>query len=110
MERRQRRLRARWSSDRMIRRFDVDKDRKVTRDEFETRGADMFKRADLDGDGKIADPNLPPIMRDRGVLSGACEMRRRGRRRDARFMRFLRGADTNGDNIIAFDEAKVVAF
>ena len=83
MERRQRRWRARWSSDRMIRRFDVDKDRKVTRDEFETRVADMFKRADLDGDGKIADLNLPPIMRDRGVLSGNGEMRRRGRRRDA---------------------------
>lgn len=110
MERRQRRWRARRFSDRMIRRFDVDKDGKVTRNEFETRVADIFKRGDLDGDGKITDADLPPMMRDRGVLSGNGEMRRRGRRRGARFMRFLRGADTNGDNIITFDEARVAAF
>lgn len=109
MERRQRRWRARRFSDRMIRRFDVDKDGKVTRDEFETRINEMFARADLDRDGQITDADLPPMMRDRGVLSGNGDMRRKGRRRGARFMRFLRGADTNGDNIITSDEAKVAA-
>ena len=109
MEKRQRRWRPRRSAQRMMRRFDVDKDGKVTRDEFETRVTEIFGRADLDRDGKITDADLPPMMRDRGVLSGNGEMRRRGRR-GARFMRFLRGADTNGDNIITFDEAKVAAF
>ena len=110
MKRHQRRRRAGRMGQRMMRRFDVDKDGKVTRDEFDTRTTEMFGRADLDRDGKITDADLPPMMRDRGVLSGKGAMRRKGRRRGARFMRFLRGADTNGDNVITSEEAKVEAF
>ncbi len=110
MERRQRRWRTRRFGQRMMRRFDVDKDGKVTRAEFESRVTEMFGRADLDGDGRITDADLPPMMRGRDVLSGNGNMHRKGRRRGARFMRFLRGADVNGDNVITSEEAKVAAF
>lgn len=114
MERRSRRWRGgpRRFVKRVMRRFDVDKDGKVTRAEFDTRIEEFFARADLDGDGQITDADLPPMLRDRGILSGEGQVGRRyGRRgrRGARFLRMLRGADANRDNVITLDEAKAAA-
>ena len=111
MQRRQRRAgrSGRRFAERMTRRFDIDKDGKVPRDEFDSRIKEIFDRADLDSDGRITDADLPPMMRGRNVLSGKTSWGHRGRRRGARFLRFLRGADRNGDDVITFDEAKAVA-
>lgn len=110
MERRQRRAgrNGRRFAERMTRRFDVDGDGKVLREEFDARVKERFDRADLDGDGRITDADLPPMMRGRGILSGKSSWGHRGRRRGARFMRFLRDADRNGDDVITFEEAKEV--
>lgn len=58
----------RW--DRMLRRFDTDKDGKVTKAEIEAMVTDRFQQLDLDGDGKITDADLPPMMRGMNILSG----------------------------------------
>ena len=115
IERRMERRKRRWQrhgkqfGQRMIRRFDVDRDGKVTRAEFDARVKERFARGDLDGDGQITDADLPPMMRDRGVLSGDGPIGRRGHRRGARMLRFLRGADSNGDGAISLDEANAAA-
>ncbi|MCB1509476.1 MAG: EF-hand domain-containing protein [Hyphomicrobiaceae bacterium] len=109
------RRRGRWARrhgggrglERMIRRFDVDRDGKVTRAEFETRVKEMFARFDLDGDGKITDADLPPMLRDRNILRG--DNAGFGGRRGPRMLRFLRGADTNNDGQITLDEAMAAA-
>ncbi len=107
MERRSKRWqrRGRKFAERMIRRFDGDKDGKVTRAELDARIKEKFQRADLDGDGVITDADLPPMMRDRGILSGKGHVGHRRGRRGARMMRFLRDADTNADGQISFEEA-----
>lgn len=107
------RRRSRWARrtggrglERMVRRFDVDRDGKVTRSEFDTRVKEMFARFDLDGDGKITDADLPPMMRGMDVLRGD---RAGYGRRGGRMMRFIRGADTNNDGQITLDEAMAAA-
>lgn len=112
MERRGKRSKRRGGGqrfgERMMRRFDVDKDGKVTRAEFDERIKEMFARADLNSDGNITDADLPPMMRDREVLSGKGHVGRRGRH-GGRMLRFIRGADANGDNMISTEEAMAAA-
>lgn len=90
----------------IIRRFDVDKDGKVTKAELAGRVADMFARLDLDGDGTIADGDLPPTLRGRDFLRGRDEFAGPDGWSSPHSMRFLRGADANGDGAIALEEAQ----
>lgn len=53
---------------RFLKRFDVDKDGRVTKDEFDRPARERFAEADLDGDGRITEKDLPPFMRGRGIL------------------------------------------
>ncbi len=55
---------------RMNARVDGNQDGKVTRQEALDRVRRGFQRMDLDGDGRITDSDLPPMMRGRGVLKG----------------------------------------
>jgi Ca2+-binding EF-hand superfamily protein len=57
-----------YASQRFFRRFDADKDGKVTKDEFNRFAKERFANLDLDGDGKITEADLPPMMRGRGFL------------------------------------------
>jgi Ca2+-binding EF-hand superfamily protein len=40
----------------------------VSKDEFNRFAKDRFANLDLDGDGKITEADLPPMMRGRGIL------------------------------------------
>jgi Ca2+-binding EF-hand superfamily protein len=57
-----------FASKRFFRRFDADNDGKVTKDEFNRFAKERFANLDMDGDGRITDADLPPMMRGRGVL------------------------------------------
>jgi Ca2+-binding EF-hand superfamily protein len=57
-----------FASKRFFRRFDADSDGKVTRDEFNRFAKERFANLDMDGDGRITDADLPPMMRGRGLL------------------------------------------
>ena len=57
-----------FASKRFFRRFDADSDGKVTKDEFNRFAKDRFANLDVDGDGRITDADLPPMMRGRGLL------------------------------------------
>ena len=56
------------ASKRFFRRFDADNDGKVTKEEFNRFAKDRFANLDVDGDGRITDADLPPMMRGRGLL------------------------------------------
>ncbi len=56
------------ASKRFFRRFDGDSDGKVTKDEFNRFAKERFADLDVDGDGRITDADLPPMMRGRGLL------------------------------------------
>jgi Ca2+-binding EF-hand superfamily protein len=70
-----------------------------------------FAMLDLDSDGRITDADLPPRMRDRGVLSRLSGEEGRGMRghRHGRMLRFLRGASVDKDGGITQDEVVRVA-
>jgi Ca2+-binding EF-hand superfamily protein len=57
-----------YRSQRFFRRFDADRDGKVTADEFHRFAKERFARLDLDDDGRITEADLPPRMRGRGLL------------------------------------------
>lgn len=90
-----------WMRDSFKARFDADRDGKVTRQEALDRVRRQFSRMDLDGDGRITDADLPPMMRGRGVLKGEAGMIGRGGFGLGRLL----GADANKDGVITLDEA-----
>jgi len=94
-------------AERMMRRFDADKDGKVTRAELDGFVEKRFAQADLTGDGRISDDDLPPRLRGRGLLSGdeAGDVRG-GRHGGGRMLRFLQGSDADKDGAVTLDEAK----
>ena len=53
---------------RMISRYDLDNDGRVTREEFEKPTRDRFAMRDINKDGRISEEDLPPMMRGRGIL------------------------------------------
>ena len=57
-----------FASKRFFRRFDADGDGKVTKDEFNRFAKERFANLDMDGDDRITDADLPPMMRGRGLL------------------------------------------
>jgi Ca2+-binding EF-hand superfamily protein len=91
--RRVRHRRADWDGD-------VGGGRSITKSEFLDNVRRRFALADLDSDGKITDADLPPTMRDRGVLTGD-----RGFRRGpgGRMLAFLHGAAPDKDGAITLD-------
>jgi Ca2+-binding EF-hand superfamily protein len=104
----QRRDRGRRLGERMrqrfAHRFDGDRDGKVTRQEFVDRVGRMFDRMDLNGDGRITDDDLPPMMRGRDMLKGEGGSVRRGPM-GGRLIGRLIEADANKDGIITREEA-----
>lgn len=89
---------------RMLRRFDTNKDGRVTKDEFLAEVKRHFEM-DLNNDGRITDDDLPPMMRGRGVLSGAGM----GPGRGMGPMGMLREADANKDGVITLDKVLAAA-
>jgi Ca2+-binding EF-hand superfamily protein len=81
---------------------DVGPGRSTTKSEFLDDVRRRFALADLDGDGKITDADLPPFMRGRGVLTGERGFGRGGP--SDRMMAFLRGANADKDGAITLDE------
>lgn len=55
-------------TNRLVRRFDLDGDGRVTREEFDKPAKERFARRDIDNDGTITEEDLPPAMRGRGIL------------------------------------------
>ena len=106
-----RRLARRWQ--RRLARMDTNGDKKIDKAEFDQAMKKSFARIDLNNDGRITDDDLPPVLRDRGLLGAKGEESammmhgqkhrfggwRKGRKMH-RFMR-LRGVDTNGDGAIS---------
>ena len=92
--------------ERMLRRFDGNRDGKVTREEFNTHVGKRFAQMDLNNDGRISDDDLPPMMRGRNALGEGGGM---GRGRGGPMMGFVRGADANKDGMIALEEAQAQA-
>ena len=84
-------------------RGDTRPGRSMTKSEFLDNVRRRFAFADLDGDGKITDADLPPVMRGRGVLTG--EHGFGGRGHGSRMLSFLHGADADKDGAITLDEA-----
>jgi Ca2+-binding EF-hand superfamily protein len=60
--------RATYAAQRFFKRFDADRDGKVTREEFNRFAKQRFANLDLDDDGKITEADLPPMMRGQGFL------------------------------------------
>jgi Ca2+-binding EF-hand superfamily protein len=97
---------------RLLGRYDANDDGKVTLEEVQTKVTERFAQMDLDGDGKITDEDLPPIMRGRKILSGGDQSM--GHRHGGlghhqmhggkRMMRYLRGADANKDDVVTLQE------
>lgn len=102
---------------RLIQRFDENRDGKVTKDEFTIHLKKRFAQADLDNDGKITDADLPPMMRGQNLLAGEGTgptmgrgMGRRGGGHGGPMgggmdFGWLRGANANKDGVITLDEA-----
>ncbi|MGE3064737.1 MAG: EF-hand domain-containing protein [Hyphomicrobiaceae bacterium] len=82
-------------ADRIMKRFDADKDGKITKDEFLAAVKKRFARMDLDNDGKITDADLPPMMRGTGALTNG---------RAGRMLARFTGVDVNKDGVITLDE------
>jgi Ca2+-binding EF-hand superfamily protein len=70
-----------------------------------------FAMLDLDSDGRITDADLPPRMRDRGVLTRLAGEEGRGLRshRHGRMLGFMRGASVDQNGGITQDEVIRVA-
>jgi Ca2+-binding EF-hand superfamily protein len=92
---------------RLLRRFDADRDGTATRDEFMKSVADHFAQLDLNNDGRITDDDLPPAMRGRGVLTGNADGPRRGLGRRA--LGLLREADADKDGVVTREEMVAAA-
>ena len=104
---------------RMLGRFDTNRDSKIGKDEFLDRVKKEFARADLNNDGRITDDDLPPMMRGRDVLKGGGRgmggqmgaIGRGGPGMDGMGMMLgrLLEADANKDGVITLDEVLATA-
>lgn len=94
----------------LLNRFDLDRNNKIERAEFDREIGFYFTRLDLNGDGKITDEDLPPILRGQDILKGD-HVGGRGQRmpRFGRFLVRLRGADANNDGEITRAEVDAAA-
>ncbi len=92
-------------NERFAGRFDTDRDGKVTRQEVLDRVRRQFSRMDLDGDSRITDADLPPMLRGREILKGDAGAIGRGRgMAGGQGLGRLRAADANKDGIVTLDE------
>jgi Ca2+-binding EF-hand superfamily protein len=111
---------------RMLRRLDEDRDGTVTKAEVEMYVTRMFTQMDLDGDGRITDNDLPPMMRGLDIIKGERPdfamgggqhgwghrghgRRANGRRGGMPMLRHMLGADANKDGEITIEEAQNLA-
>ena len=88
---------------------DENRDGKITRDEFLNSIKRRFADMDLDGDGKITEADLPPMLRGTGILAGGgrSAMEGRGGRGGGMgpIIGRLKAADINRDGVVTLDEA-----
>ncbi|HXF53375.1 MAG TPA: hypothetical protein VNK52_04555 [Hyphomicrobiaceae bacterium] len=91
---------------RLVARWDADRDGKATKDEFIAEVKKRFAAFDLNGDGRITDEDLPPLMRGREALKGGVLPGFGARFERGGFARLgiLRQADANQDGIVTLDE------
>lgn len=92
----------------MLRRFDANRDGKVTADETRAEFERRFAEADLTRDGKIDDADLPPMMRGRNVIAEGVASKRH-RRGGMRGMKWLSEADANKDGVVTVDEVAALS-
>lgn len=125
MERGMQRRRGFGPGMRMLRRLDEDRDGTVTKAEVEMYVTRMFTQMDLDGDGRITDNDLPPLMRGLDIIKGerphfamgrdhgwghyGQSRRVHGRRGGMPMLRHMLGADANKDGEITIEEAQNLA-
>lgn len=92
-------------SGRMLRRFDENRDGKVSKDEFLGSMKKRFAEMDLDNDGKITDADLPPTMRGQEILKSSGGGDGPGRMgRMGHILQWLRAADGNHDGVVTLEE------
>jgi Ca2+-binding EF-hand superfamily protein len=94
---------------RVMARWDADRDGKATKDELLANARKRFAEFDLNSDGKITDDDLPPIMRGRNVLKGddgtGGGFGGLRPRRGGGMLGELRQADADKDGAVTLDEA-----
>jgi len=94
----------------VTRRFDGNRDGKVTVDEVRAEFARRFAEADLNNDGRIDDADLPPMLRGRNVIAeGGLGYGGGGRHGRMGGFGWLRQADANKDGIVTREEVAAMA-
>ncbi len=85
--------------------FDTNRDGRIAKDEFLGVIQARFVQMDLNNDGRIADDDLPPFLRGRNVLS----TERGINDRQPRWLRMLREANSDRDNVVTLAEVTAAA-
>jgi Ca2+-binding EF-hand superfamily protein len=93
----------------ILARVDTDKDGKISKAEFDTESATLFKRLDKNGDGKIASDEVPARhWGGKGPMFGQMDTDKDGKITKAEFTaaedKMFQKLDTNGDGVITPDE------
>jgi Ca2+-binding EF-hand superfamily protein len=94
----------------ILQRVDTDKDGKISKAEFDAEGTKLFTRLDANGDGKIADNEMPQRhwARFRGAMFDRMDADHDGKVTKAEFQaageQMFQRLDKNGDGILEQDE------
>jgi Ca2+-binding EF-hand superfamily protein len=97
-------------SQRILQRVDADKDGKISKAEFDAEGSKLFARLDDNGDGKIAENEMPQRhwARFGGQMFDRMDADKDGKVTKAEFQaagdKMFQRMDKNGDGIIEKDE------
>ena len=97
----------------VLAKVDADKDGKISKAEFDTESAGLFKRLDKNADGKIASDEVPARHWGRsGGMLGRADTDKDGKITKAEFTaagdKMFQRLDANGDGVISGDEMPVM--